>query len=82
MSAQPFGGLSRSWRSCSPHRRWRPGQEFRGGITGRISDTSAARLPGVTVTATNTSTNVASTTTTNSEGDYTILVSDARHLHA
>ena len=48
-------------------------QDFRGGLTGRIVDSSGARLPGVTVTATNVATNVASTTTTNSEGDFQIL---------
>lgn len=47
-------------------------QDFRGAITGRILDSSNARLPGVTVTATNVATNVASTTTTSGEGDYTI----------
>src|SRR5689334_1983492 len=47
-------------------------QDFRGGITGRITDSSGGRLPGVTVTATNVATNVASTTTTNGEGDYAI----------
>src|SRR5258706_13787835 len=48
-------------------------QDFRGGITGRVTDESGGRLPGVTVTATNVATNVASTTTTNGEGDYNIL---------
>src|SRR6476660_700758 len=48
-------------------------QDFRGGITGRITDGSGGRLPGVTVTATNVATKVASTTTTNGEGDYSIL---------
>jgi Carboxypeptidase regulatory-like domain len=48
-------------------------QDFRGAITGRILDSSNARLPGVTVTATNVATNVASSTTTNGEGDYSIL---------
>lgn len=48
-------------------------QDFRGGITGRILDSQNARMPGVTVTATNVATNVASTTTTNGEGDYQIL---------
>src|SRR3954471_2516147 len=48
-------------------------QDFRGGITGRIVDASGGRLPGVTVVATNVATNVASATTTNSEGDYAIL---------
>jgi len=48
-------------------------QDFRGGITGRITDGSGGRLPGVTVTATNVATKVPSSTTTNGEGDYTIL---------
>lgn len=48
-------------------------QDFRGGITGRITDSTGGRMPGVTVTATNVATNVAATTTTNSEGDYAIL---------
>ena len=48
-------------------------QDFRGGITGRITDASGGRMPGVVVTATNVATNVASSTTTNSEGDYAIL---------
>ena len=34
-------------------------QDFRGGITGRIVDSSGGRMPGVTVTATNVATNVA-----------------------
>jgi Carboxypeptidase regulatory-like domain len=48
-------------------------QDFRGGITGRITDASGGRMPGVTVTAANVATNVTSTTTTNGEGDYSIL---------
>ncbi len=48
-------------------------QDFRGGITGRITDGSGGRLPGVSVTATNVATKVASNTTTNGEGDYSIL---------
>src|SRR5258708_18355169 len=47
-------------------------QEFRGAITGRINDRSGGVLPGVTVTATKVATNVASTTTTNNEGLFTI----------
>jgi len=47
-------------------------QEFRGAVTGLVTDASAGRLPGVTVTATNVSTNVASATVTNTEGNYTI----------
>jgi hypothetical protein len=48
-------------------------QDFRGAITGRITDSSSARMPGVTVVATNVATNVTQTTTTNGEGDYAIL---------
>src|SRR4051812_427162 len=48
-------------------------QDFRGGITGTITVGSGGRLPGVTVTATNVATNVGSNTTTNAEGDYSIL---------
>ena len=48
-------------------------QDFRGSITGRINDQSGGALPGVTVTATNVATNVPSPTTTNEEGQYTIL---------
>ena len=48
-------------------------QDFRGGITGRILDSQNARMPGVTVTVTNVETNVASTTITNGEGDYSVL---------
>jgi hypothetical protein len=47
-------------------------QDFRGAIAGRISDTSGGRLPGVAVTATNTATNVAATTTTNTDGEFSI----------
>jgi hypothetical protein len=47
-------------------------QEFRGAITGRVNDLSGGVLPGVTVTATNIATNVASATTTNNEGRFTI----------
>ena len=48
-------------------------QDFRGAITGRVLDSSNARMPGVTVTVTNTDTNVTSSTVTNGEGDYSIL---------
>jgi hypothetical protein len=47
-------------------------QDFRGTVTGRVSDAQGGRLPGVTVTATNLATNAESTTTTDSVGDYTI----------
>ena len=48
-------------------------QDPRGAITGTVNDTSGARLPGVTITATNVATNVMSSTTTNTEGDFAIL---------
>ena len=48
-------------------------QDPRGSITGRITDSSGGRMPGATVTATNIETNVPSATTTNGEGDYSIL---------
>ena len=48
-------------------------QDFRGAITGRVLDSSGGRMPGVTVTATNTDTNVTSSSVTNGEGDYSIL---------
>jgi hypothetical protein len=47
-------------------------QDFRGGITGRITDAQGGRLPGVTVTATHVATNVASTATTDSDGGFSI----------
>ena len=37
-------------------------QTFRGGISGRVADSTGAVLPGVTVTATNDATGVARTT--------------------
>ena len=45
-------------------------QEFRGSITGTVSDKSAAVLPGVTVTATNVDTGIATTAVTNADGGY------------
>jgi hypothetical protein len=48
-------------------------QDFRGAIIGRISDTSNAVLPGVTVTATNVDTNISTTTTSNNDGVYNVL---------
>ena len=45
-------------------------QEFRGSITGTVTDKSAAVLPGVTVTATNVDTGVGTTAVTNADGIY------------
>jgi hypothetical protein len=47
-------------------------QDFRGQISGRLTDGSGGRLPGVTVTVTNVATNVATPTTTNGDGEFTI----------
>jgi hypothetical protein len=47
-------------------------QEFRGSVTGKVTDSSNAVLPGVTVTATNIDTGVAATALTNAEGIYLV----------
>src|SRR5918911_1943792 len=48
-------------------------QEFRGSITGRVSDTAGAVVSGAQVSATNTATNTATWATTDDSGDYTLL---------
>jgi len=48
-------------------------QDPRGSISGRIVDSSGARLPGATVTVTNTATAVKTPTVTNAEGIYAVL---------
>ena len=45
-------------------------QEFRGTVTGTVTDSANAVLPGVTVTVTNTDTGVDAPTVTNGEGTY------------
>ena len=47
-------------------------QDFRGAISGRVTDTSNAVLPGATVTATNTATNQSTTSVANSDGLYNL----------
>ncbi|HMJ07825.1 MAG TPA: carboxypeptidase-like regulatory domain-containing protein, partial [Pyrinomonadaceae bacterium] len=47
-------------------------QEFRGTITGTVSDPNGAAVPGTTVVVKNTETNVSSTVTTNDEGSFTV----------
>ena len=46
------------------------GQEFRGSITGKVTDPNGAVVAGATVTVINTGTNAEATTVTNGEGTY------------
>src|SRR5438128_6003420 len=46
------------------------GQEFRGSITGKVTDPNGAVVAGATVTVINTGTNAEATTITNTEGTY------------
>ena len=48
-------------------------QDARGSISGRVTDTSGAVLPGVAVTIVNTETNTPTTITTDGQGRYTAL---------
>jgi hypothetical protein len=48
-------------------------QDSRGSISGRVTDTSGAVLPGVSVTIVNTETNTPTTTTTTDQGRYAAL---------
>src|SRR2546425_13229104 len=45
-------------------------QSFRGTILGTVRDTSGAAIPGVSITATNTGTNISRTAVSNESGDY------------
>src|SRR2546429_9440960 len=45
-------------------------QEFRGSITGKVTDPNGANIPGATVTIKNVDTNVQATANTNDEGSY------------
>ena len=45
-------------------------QEFRGSITGKVTDSNGAIIPGATVTLKNVETNIQATTNTNDEGSY------------
>src|SRR2546422_909435 len=47
-----------------------PGQEFRGSITGKVTDPNGAVVAGATVTVNNTGTNAEVTAVTNTEGTY------------
>src|SRR5215813_10492327 len=46
------------------------GQEFRGAITGTVTDQNGAVVPGATVTVTNVGTNIEGTDVTNGQGSY------------
>ncbi|MGE5568387.1 MAG: TonB-dependent receptor domain-containing protein [Rhodospirillales bacterium] len=48
------------------------GQEYRATLLGRVEDPTGLAVPGAKVSATNTATNVSSSTTTNAQGSYTI----------
>jgi len=48
-------------------------QESRGSITGKVTDTSGAIVPGVAVTATNGDTNLSVAATTDAGGNYSLL---------
>jgi hypothetical protein len=50
------------------------GQEFRGSITGKVTDPNGAIVPGATVTVQNVLTNVDTTATTNDDGSYSFPV--------
>lgn len=52
-------------------------QDFRGAVSGTVTDSSGGVLPGVTVTVTNVETNVATTTVTDERGAYSV-----RYLNA
>ena len=47
-------------------------QEFRGTVTGTITDPNGAVVPGASVTIRNTETNISNTVTTSDEGQYTV----------
>jgi hypothetical protein len=47
-------------------------QTFRGGISGRVADSTGAVLPGVTITVTNDATGVSRTTATSATGDFSL----------
>jgi hypothetical protein len=50
------------------------GQEFRGSITGRVTDPNGSVVAGATVTLTNSGTNEQSTIVTNEDGAYSAPV--------
>jgi hypothetical protein len=51
---------------------WAAAQEFRGGVLGRITDSTGAVIVGAAIRVTNTETNVAASTVSNQDGNYQI----------
>src|SRR6266566_3014816 len=51
---------------------WAAAQEFRGGVLGRVTDSTGAVIVGAAIRATNTETNVAASTLSNQDGNYKI----------
>lgn len=68
--SKPFGLVFMTIVLCWPAAL--TAQETRGIILGRVVDSSGAVIPGVTVRATNTATNIAVSTQSNAEGNYEI----------
>jgi hypothetical protein len=54
-------------------------QEFRGSISGRVTEASGAAVPGATVTIINVATNTTTTAITNESGDYLVLFLNPGH---
>lgn len=53
--------------------QWAAGQEFRGSISGEVTDSSGAAIPSARVTITNAATNVAASATTDGTGHFAVL---------
>jgi hypothetical protein len=74
MSTPKFSFSSGSaWLLCLAFSLAAFAQEFRGSITGRITDNSGAAVASATVTVTNTNTNTTTNVTTDDGGAYTVL---------
>src|SRR5438067_11737589 len=55
------------------------GQEFRGSVTGKVTDPNGAIVPGATVTIKNVETNVENSVTTNEDGSYSFPLLQPGH---
>src|SRR5207244_8154109 len=51
---------------------WAAAQEFRGGVLGRITDSTGAVIVGAEIRVVNTETNVAASTRSNQDGNYQV----------